>query len=404
MSYVNFSKIILGFLFISTLLRAEEFLYPVASFEKDGQEQVYLLYQKSIRHIELWVWDPKTTTVNKALLSSYTPAGLRILPDKSGFSFIDNGRIKIKHFAKRSPKSLDLYEPIYEIGIIEWIDSSRCYFSAKENERTAIFQATMNGELKKIVGSSAADCIYPQKIGDQLFYIERRYPSYKIMQMPYPEIVYDASNNFNNVENFDMRVQELLKKQEKRNNQLEAVEAPKNVMVDFNEQFNGQALAFLQMVSETVGYVISHPNAIDKQDKTIPLVYYQLSKESDSWHCVPLFSFEIPLDLLMPERTSRLYESMLPLLPRRFGNEIYFVDCAQARENCNLNIYIYHLVDGKIKQLSGAREIGKNFFAPIKTARGIYYGGSMEPDSDAPPCMKINEDGCMCFELPLIIQ
>ena len=32
----------------------------------------------------------------------------------------------------------------------------------------------------------------------------------------------------------------------------------------------------------------------------------------------------------------------------------------------------------------------------------LYCGGTITSDADAPPCMKINEDGCMCFELPFM--
>ena len=115
------------------------------------------------------------------------------------------------------------------------------------------------------------------------------------------------------------------------------------------------------MVSDQEGFVISHPTRIDKQDKIIPLTYYKLSKNSQNRGCDSLFSFSVLLDLLLTERSSRLYESMLPLLPRHYGNEIYFVDCVHSKENYNLNIYIYHLVDGKIKQLSNAQTIGQHF-------------------------------------------
>src|ERR1700722_17690204 len=158
--------ILICFGLYSVPMIAQEFLYPVGVYDKQGESLVYLLYQKTIGHIELWLWNPTTKKIHKALLSSFTPAGLRMLPGGSGFSFIDNGRIKIKQFAKRSPRSLDLYEPIYDIGIIEWINPFQCYFSAKENNRTKIYQANTRGEIVQVVGSATYDCLYPQKVND----------------------------------------------------------------------------------------------------------------------------------------------------------------------------------------------------------------------------------------------
>jgi len=383
-------------------VNAEEYVYPVAFCTQDNQQHIYLLYQKSIRHIELWVLDPSTKIVNKALLSSFTPAGLRILPDESGFSFIDNGRIKIKQFCKRSPKSLDIYEPIYDIGVVEWSTPTQCYFSAKENGSSNIYALNMRAELTKIVGSSdkCVDCLYPQKVGDQLFYIERTECSgghrFAIMQTSYPEISYDQTN-FNDVNNFDAKVKVMLA-QQAMNEPSDNCQPIKKLICDWEDQ----ALAFLCMVSPHEGFVLEHPSKIDKQDKTIILSYYRILMESDKWHRSYLFSFEVPLHLLLPDSASRLYESMLPLLPRHIGDYIYFVDCSRHTENFNLTMYIYHLEDGKITQLANAYEIGQDFFAPIQIDNTLLYGGSILPDSEIAPCMRINQDGCMCCELPRI--
>lgn len=265
--------------FYSMRAVAQEFLYPVGAYDTQDGPLIYLLYQNSVAHIELWLWSPKTKKAHKALLSSFMPAGLRVLPDNSGFSFIDNGRIKIKQFAKRSPKSLDFYEPIYDIGIIEWINPYQCYFSAKENNRSKIYHADMSGEVIQIMASNTYDCLYPQKIQDQLFYIERSYCNegcrYAIMQTPYPYIPYDEANNFSSMEHFEIRTQEFItrlnNKDRKNNNDLHY---EKRMVADFGDQ----ALAFLHMRSDTEGFVLEHPNRVDKHDKTIILSLYHIKK------------------------------------------------------------------------------------------------------------------------------
>jgi len=90
---------------------AIEFLYPVAQINQDGTNKIYVMYQKSLTHVELWVWDPETKVATKGLLSSHTPVNFRLLPGNKGFSFIDNGRIKIKLFNHRSIQSIDIYDP-----------------------------------------------------------------------------------------------------------------------------------------------------------------------------------------------------------------------------------------------------------------------------------------------------
>jgi hypothetical protein len=387
--------------FYTARIFAQEFLYPVAIDDTGEETLVYLLYQHSASHLELWLWNPTTKKAHKALLSSFTPAGLRILPDCSGFSFIDNGRIKIKKFAKRSPKSIDFYEPIYDIGVVEWINSNQCYFSAKESNRSKIYHANIRGEITQIIGSQTYDYLYPQKVNDQLFYIERSYCNegcrYAIMQSTYPYIPYDEGNSFNSIENFEIRAQDFIKHQEnmdrKNNNELHY---EKRMIADFGDQ----ALAFLHMRSEIEGFVLEHPNKIDKQDKTVVLSVYHLEKKINTWHKAYLFSFAVPLHLLLPESSSRLYESMLPLLPRCYDSEIYFVDCAQNKENYNLNVYVYHLVDGTIKAYSHAQELDRMCMAPLKINGIMCCGGSIDPyNSESAPCLRVDDKGSMSAEL-----
>ena len=148
---------------------AQEYMYPVACVSKKDGALIYLLYQTSVSHLELLLWNSATNVVTKALAAMHTPAGLVMLPDSRGFSFIDNVRIKVKLFNKRSPKSIDLYEPIYAIELITWINEHVFYCSAKEQGYYSLFQGTMQGDLHRLYNKIGCDCLYPQKVDEQLF-------------------------------------------------------------------------------------------------------------------------------------------------------------------------------------------------------------------------------------------
>ena len=113
-----------------------EFLYPVGTVVFENTERVVVLYQQGA-HLELWLWDPLTKSAFKGL-SHYTPAGLVVLPSSTQFSFIDHERIRIKSVAKKSPKALDMY-PLYDFGLLYWIDDENCYCSARERHHYNLF-------------------------------------------------------------------------------------------------------------------------------------------------------------------------------------------------------------------------------------------------------------------------
>ena len=141
-------QIILRLLLSTTVLfipmAANEWLYPVAQLA-DGK--VLLIYQKESAHIELFAWDPVTGKADKALVSRYTPLGITVVPHTNTFSFIDNGRIRIKHSNKRSAKALDIPAPLYDVGVVSWTD--RCpygitgFFSAQDQGNHGIYSCSL---------------------------------------------------------------------------------------------------------------------------------------------------------------------------------------------------------------------------------------------------------------------
>ena len=148
-----------------------EFLYPVAAI---SENHILVIYQKNSSHLELWDWNPQTNQANLALLSRFTPAGVKLLPNKKGYSFVDHGVIKIRDFKKRSPKTIEIDTPLYNIEVLNWIDEKRCYTHAMLGDRFGIFEITDEGEVSPLIVSKDFDCSVSPKSGGVYFLHRKR--------------------------------------------------------------------------------------------------------------------------------------------------------------------------------------------------------------------------------------
>ena len=321
---------------------AVEYVYPVASLG-NGKPIVYI-HQHSPDSIELREWNPTTNNSEQMLWSVFNPAGLQLLPDNSGFSFIDNGRLRVKLFQKRSPKAIDFDEPFFGINGLQWIDNHTCYCSAQYNNNFALFELHDDGTLQCLRAETGKHCMYPQKVGDQLFYIERCATKSAIGDIHY-QIV---SSSY-------------------QNNDLHCSQA--ELIVDF---YNSPII-FLTMLSDTQGFVVEHAQSIDSENLIMPFAYHQIIKEGGVWHKKRLFSFSVPTCLLL-DSEQRLYESLLPLLPRVIKNKVYFVDCSQNK-NCILEPYFYELLTKKTNKIAVPTKKG-HYFVPLQCGNRLYCGGT----------------------------
>jgi len=391
-----------------TLERAnDEYLYPVAPMAQECEQCIYLIYQKSSSHLELWLWNPLTNAVNKGLLSTFTPAGLQLLPSEQGFSFVDNGRVRVKYFNKRSPKSIEISEPIYDITVIKWLDDTTFYLSAKERERFGIFQVHISGYVERILASTSADFKYPNKVNDTLFYIEQSVESlaqYCIKKTPYPNVPFKEHNNFNSDEDFDQRVADIMSKNIHGDHRTQIANDEKTQLLI---NFGDAPIIFLNMCSEDEGYCVEHPAHIDKQDKTIMFTYHRFWHDNDGWHTRKLFCFDIPTYLLLPTTDARLHESILPLLPRKIGEKIYFVDSCyfwSQKASLNLNVFCYDLTLDKVTQKTFNSVDNFHFFVPFPSKDTLFCGGTVffDDQTEATAHVWINEHDQMCAALPKV--
>jgi len=375
-----------------------EYVYPVAAC---SAEQVYVLYQKSTDHIELWSWNSVTKKASKALLSTFSPAGLQLLPDGSSFSFIDNDRIRVKMQGRRQPRAVGFHEPVYDMSLIQWIDNESFYFSAKEKEHFGIFHGTVYGTCHRVISIKHGDCMYPQLRGSDLFFIERDDNNdYAIASIPYPMIPHDECVPCTDPEKFEERVKAIMQ---------ERVEITHRSYADISKRslianFGNHPIAFLQMITDSLGIVIEHPKAVNRSDTLIPFTCHILEHDNPEWKVRTLFSFTIPAQLLMAGSAQRLYESLLPLLLRYDGKKsLFFVNTNKI--DPGLNIYEYRIDTQTISQRTNVGQNEGMFFSPLCSKFGNWYGGTLmmtEGLLTDHVCMYFDQDGDVCFNLPTI--
>lgn len=383
-------------IFIIQLCALQEFIYPVGVITHNGKQKICVQYQKN-SHLELWFWDPQTQEAVKGLLSSFTPADVKVIPYQSAFSFIDNDRIRIKDAKKRSPSTLDLPYGPYDLTTLEWIDSESFYFSAHERDHVALFHANKQGELFHLIRSSEKDYSYPQKVGEWLFYLCKHENSTTIERAPYPlksiprrvwsekhsfhdqlECVYQAERDLHAKTYIDASTQEKLYLWDDKDKEP----------------------AFLTMVDASRGYFLAHPLIVGKNDYTMTFDCYRFLREPKP-QVEKIFSFDVPLYLLMPQHNQpdRLYESIMPLLPRYYADSIYY--CHD--EGMGLQLYRYDEKTGEKQQLTEADNT--HHFAPLLFNNVCYYGGSVfhdEHPSNIHPQMWITEHGEQKFYFPVL--
>lgn len=349
-----------------------EFIYPVDTIEREGGQEFCSIYQKGTS-LELWFWNPETKVSTKGLLSSFTPAGLKVLPNKQGFSFIDNDRIRVKMLNKRSPKTLDFYGP-YDLSVLEWVDSSSILFSAKERKHFNLFQGTKRGDLSRLTASTSDHFLYPQKVNNTLFFVrENEEGTPSICSAPYPLI---KDNQTVTESDFKAFLENVYGESFSPLLPIESIQSLKS----FEKE---KALAFLTMKDTSSGFFIEHPKTVKRSDESVQFEYHTFTKDSDQqWDSKKLFNFTVPLSLIMekPNTETRLYESILPLLPFHDGKEkIYFSDLDKSGA---LNVFCYSLSSGDSTQKTFGENPEEIYFPPRRYKDRLYCGGMAKPSEE----------------------
>ena len=312
-------------------------VYPVVATTVNNEPLLLVLDQQSLQAMRLWSFNPTSGESGMALMFIYSPYSINLLPSGNGFSFINNGCIRVKEFLKRSARALNFYEPIYHITQAQWLDDQTCYFSAKQDGRYKIFTSDIDEELAVLVDQDGADCVYPSAVQNAIYFLTKdRKQSTCLMS----------------VEVESGHAQELF------------VFGKKNV-------------AFLQMVSSTEGFYVETPFVINTEDDLLQLQYCRVCKDGGSWRQEQLFSFQLPMHYIFGSGPERFFESIMPFLPRVYPKEILF----SSMRGSYLDIFSFDRQTGvSAPAIEEQRDTDR--FGALMFQEKVFYGTSFREETD----------------------
>jgi hypothetical protein len=304
-------------------IQAQDYVYPVVAC---NDSSILCIYQHGQDKLELYEWDIQTNMLHKIVSSVYTPASVKLLTDGSGFSFVDNGRIRLKRFHLRAVKTIDIYEPLYGIELIEWLDSTTCYFHALADGHYGLYMLTIYEELTLLLKSECMDLMYPSIIHDTLWYIEIK-------------------------DNTDGRKARVM---------MRPLDATESQLV---YDFGAANIMFLSMHSGSDGFLIDC-NYVDND--IFIVTYWHIFQDQYIWHTEQLFTFTVHAQFLINPST-RLYESIVPFIPRWYQNMIYYSSSLRGIQS----LYCF---DMKERKEHLVRTESRHVFSPVYFQNSLVYG------------------------------
>lgn len=370
---------------------AYEYIYPVAFLIHNNEKYIYLIHQTSVDHLDLLIWNPFTKEAQKTLLSRFKPAGLKIIPGDKGFSFINQDTLYVKMHHKRSPRLVDFNEFLYDVTLVSWIDESIFYFSACNKGMFGIYQGSLEGHCDCLIASNKYDCLYPQKVNDTLFYIERdKEFIHKIIRIHYPTpLLYQEKDSDKYI--YYQRATESVRKKYS--------DFPKFILADLGKK----NITFLSMINESEGFFLEHPAIVTSNDKSITFFYHYIHRTNDViWQDRVLFNFTVPAYYLLHNNNDYIYESIVPFLPCYISNYGFlFFDTYE--DGMNLGLKFYSTAQNKVFSFN-VRKNQSLFGILIDDDGVIYYGGVVTQSGMLQPCVWESDNGILCVDLPWLAK
>ena len=343
--------------FIFLEVRSEQFVYPLFEVEPDS---IMLTYQKSLDDVELWLCRKDSGVATKELSSMFTPSQVQMLPDGSGFSFIDRGRIRIKPFARRAPRVVDILDPISMVLSMKWIDEESFVFVGKCFNRYGVFLCNLrkNGVVETMVLalSDKEHYLYPSIVNGQLFCVAQGdLDVYHIVQIPWEP---------KSFEEFEPKEFEPL------------------LLATFSDP-----TCFLSMKSDSEGFFAQYSHGV--HDEYLIFRYFSISIVKGGCEIQELFDFRLPLPFLIGSSEQRIYDSIYPFLPRfnKFDETIVFVDFDPEIKLSSL--YKYCLKSRSTVKISHT----KGLFAPLPSEDKALYAGRMYKSGDCEVIQELKKRG-----------
>lgn len=330
------------FILLPSLVNGGAYRYPVAALSDNNH--ILVLCDRD-HNLELFMHDYAMQTEEKILSSSYEPAGVQLLPDESGFSFINDGILCIKRFDRRFVHSVEPADPLYDIEYIHWLDNEWCYFHAKKAGRHGIYMMNAQGDVVTLrEGDDAFEYLYPHIIAGILFCITLQHTNettdYSICSGSLKMLMRHGS--------------------------------------DWSEivTIGTRPLTLLHMISGHEGFVLEYPPTRDADGQQFPFTCCYFFNSEGEWKHERLFVFSVPSRLLFDPQ-DRLYESILPLKPFYASGSIYYCSCDS--ENNKSNLYAYSM---KTKKTELLKQENCSLCAPYIMNKNILMYGSEITDND----------------------
>lgn len=352
----------------------EEFIYPVAQMD---EQNIFVVHQKSIDELSLFLWNVNSKIATKELSSMFLPSHIKILPSKTGFSFIDRGRIRIKMFQKRAPKAIDILEPIDSIVAMHWITDNQFYTVGKHRQHYKIFLCDLldwSYQMYFLTNFDSLDYTYPFKVEDSLFCISKNEKQvYFITEQSWHPTLYGTHR----------------------------ADQEQSIIIESHEP-----LCFLHMKNKEEGYFLRCNTFNTATADFLTLVCCSCIKSEDLWIEKVLFSFKLPMKYLMGESEQRVYESIYPFLPNYTNSEhIYFVN--YDLELQSPTIYTYNTKSGLIDSIDSVKRKfldHKGLLAPLVLEESLCYGLILSSQKNIRSILKTDQEtGIFNLNLPFFM-
>ena len=341
------------------LFPCEQIVYPIAF----AGDKIYTIYQKENNQKEIWTLDLKQNQATQCLFSNYAPSAVKLLPNNSGFSFIQDGQLRVKYFHKRSPKTIAFNLSLKDFHLVEWLDVRQCYFSARRLHKNLIMIGEINhAEVHVIMEDSYGDAFYPQKVDDNLYYVRKVNGRNSVIKTKF-------LNPF--------------------------VSEDEQVVLDFLPDDDDMLLldagsykiAGFKMVDQNCGYFVVLNSA--PTDEFIKFSYHKICYNQNraipdpvlakNWHKKHLFDFVLKKNILIDKsnQLEQIVEIFWPEHCLALHNEsniisenIFFTSTAS---NGTMNIFKYDHLTGQVIQITDASK-DEHALRPILVGNKIYYG------------------------------
>lgn len=350
------------------VLQGAQFAYPVADL---GNGNMFVIYQQSVEDIELWLWNSRTKLAVKELSSMFVPSDVQLLPNGESFSFLDRGRIWIKSFYKRMPRSIDILEPIDSIFSVKWLTGDLCYFSGRHYRTYDVFLCDISKGLQPDISflthMQGVDILYPCKHENELYCVLKdELHKYALVKFDWDPIAYR--------EGFD------------------SCQKPKVLYV------SDSPICSLSIETDGSGVFVSCPSDLSNLEELIDFECFTFNCTASA-DCVTnrAFGFSLPTAYLLSGSRAQLRESMDRFLPHCINGDIYFSSCSDSVEKC----FLYKYYQGSVEQVScrGVLSSTQNF-TPVQMEDKLCFGMIL-PGYGKRNLLEVDaKTGVMEFDLP----